>query len=885
MSRGERITSGALALAAVALVAWVRLLPLALQAAPENVKAQLRYHADDGRDYTCLGDYDSYAWLSDARSYLRTGATCEPGTDGHCHDSYSNAPVGRRTMYSHSAHIAAIVAVQRVLAWFDPGFPLPASSFLVQTIVGALGVLPAFCLGRRLAGNLAGVAAAVIIGTNPVFLERSLGGDNDVWNVILPLWMFAAAGAALAAAGWRQAMYVLAAALAAGLHLATWRGWFFTYMVLLAGLAAYVLLLAAQALLYPRAAASPAPRLRTALIVSGILYSATGVAAWMNGSLKGYLRTPTVVAEFIFQRAPEASARGAPTQYWPDVFVTVGELRGTDLSSVADGLGGRACFALGCLGLLLLALPHSDWKRWQLAIFIGGSCLYGYLALMSDVGRLALIAMLAVPLALALGLHVVTADDASDRGAGVIVIAWFLSALFQAHSGLRFVMLLVPPFGIAFGVLLGRLHQWLSGAATRLVPASARVVGGVAFIVLAGTLVLPVQRGYAEASNYLPRINAAWWEALRKIRDETPPSAIVTTWWDYGYWVKFVAERRGSADGGSLMTHIPHWIARVFLASTEREAVGLLRMLDCGSDATPDAEGDDGAYGRLLAAGVDEVTAHGVILQLANMDRSSAQQYLARRGIDAAASESVLAASHCLPPPAYLVLSSELIDQPAWRHLGSWDVERAYIATHARGLPLPVAVADLVQRFGHSRADATRLYLQATALQSEAAVRNFIGPATGYVDSNWKPCRASSDAGEVICPIDVPLDRGTIVLDEFRYHIDAPANGRLLLHRADSSSASRRIDGVPASIVMAGADRLDEVSPAGATDARLGVLLDLVNQRVLIGPPYLLRSTFTHLVYLDGRYAQFLEKFDERVGYKGERVVTWKINWPVDPQS
>src|ERR1700694_5624791 len=103
--------------------------------------------------------------------------------------------------------------MQRVLTWVDPGLPLPASSCLVQAVVGALGVLPAFCLGRRLAGNLAGVAAAMLIGTNPVFLERSLGSDNDVWNIVLPLSMFAAAAAALAAAGWRRTMYALAAAL------------------------------------------------------------------------------------------------------------------------------------------------------------------------------------------------------------------------------------------------------------------------------------------------------------------------------------------------------------------------------------------------------------------------------------------------------------------------------------------------------------------------------------------------------------------------------------------------------------------------------------------------------------------------------------------------
>ena len=42
----------------------------------------------------------------------------------------------------------------------------------------------------------------------------------------------------------------------------------------------------------------------------------------------------------------------------------------------------------------------------------------------------------------------------------------------------------------------------------------------------------------------------------------------------------------------------------------------------------------------------------------------------------------------------------------------------------------------------------------------------------------------------------------------------------------------------------------------------------------------LLRSTFTQLMFLDGRYAQSFRKFDERRGYRGERVVTWAVDWP-----
>jgi hypothetical protein len=49
---------------------------------------------------------------------------------------------------------------------------------------------------------------------------------------------------------------------------------------------------------------------------------------------------------------------------------------------------------------------------------------------------------------------------------------------------------------------------------------------------------------------------------------------------------------------------------------------------------------------------------------------------------------------------------------------------------------------------------------------------------------------------------------------------------------------------------------------------------------VLVGPPHLIRATITDLMFLDGRYTGQFEKFDERTTLTGERVVTWKINWP-----
>src|SRR6185503_20092165 len=112
---------------------------------------------------------------------------------------YANAPVGALMRYARSLHIAAIVAVHRMLDAIDPGIPLTTSSYWVPVFVGLAGVVPAIGIGWRLAGPLAGLVAAIAIGVNPLFLQRTIGSDNDVWNVVLPLWAAWAAIEALEA--------------------------------------------------------------------------------------------------------------------------------------------------------------------------------------------------------------------------------------------------------------------------------------------------------------------------------------------------------------------------------------------------------------------------------------------------------------------------------------------------------------------------------------------------------------------------------------------------------------------------------------------------------------------------------------------------------------
>ena len=881
-----RVVRVALMIGVVVLVAWIRALPLSLDGIAPSLRPMLRYTGEDGHEHVYLGDYDSYVWLRNARNYLRTGTTCDAVVNGECRDLYGNAPVGSQMRYGRSLHIVAIVAVHRVLSLFRPGYPLAASAFWVPVIVGAFGALSAMAIGWQLAGPLGGVCAAVVSALNPVFLVRSFGSDNDVWNVVLPLCMMWAAMTALSAAHrFQQAAYAIVAALFATLHAATWRGWTFTYDVLLVGLLAHLAIQIARQVWHARrlSAVGSDPGVRRAGLVLLLFYGFTGIYVTLTGSAEDYLRLPLTVVETAFGgMAGTTQGAAEHVSLWPDVFTTVAELRPANLANTAAQMGGVMFFFIGWLGLMVLVLPHRRWQWWHFAILIGGNYLYRYLLTAGDLGHAGRIGLLVLPITMAM--LFVVADDRevdADQGTGVIVVIWFLAALLLAYGGERFVMLLVPPFALTFAAGVGRLEQWLAERIRGLAVQQRLLARCMLCAILLAVLIEPVRKGYTTARTYMPAMSDTWWDVLTTLRNESPPDTIINAWWDYGYWIKYVAERRVIADGGSLSTHVSHWFARALVAADERESLGLLRMLDCGSDATPEPEGRRGAYGKLVGYGVDEITAHAMVVALAGLDQDAARTYLGAHGLADAAQTDVLASTHCTPPVAYLLLSTDQIDASAWRYLGNWDPRRAYLARHTRFLAAPDALQEMTAKLGFTDSEAPGLYRKAVELRSERAVQRFIAPRAGYVRGRWIGCRQQAGGTSLTCPVDARLNRAGDVLETLFITPGAPGDTRLRI--ASGANPTQSFEYTPGLVLLA-ADTLEAVEIPSATRPNLGVLFDPAHERVLIGPPPLLRSMFTQLVFLDGRYWTHFKK-DVSIGLHGEHVLTWKIDWGAHPQS
>ena len=863
-------------------------------------RAGWRYTGEDGREHVYLSDHDSYTWARLARNYLRTGTTCDAVVDGECRDMFVNGTVGTRLVYDRSLHIATIAWLHRLITLVRPEYPLTSTAFWIPVLVGTLCVVPAFAIGRRLAGRVGAVAAGLLVPLHPVLLLRSIGSDNDVWNVALPLFMVWAVLAALDARTlvWRVVWAVVAAGVAA-LHAVTWSGWLFGYVATLIAIGAGVMLHAGAAVIgvgrpptpTPGRArrgagtpeALPPPRWEMSRALAGATVLAAFVLAvsafnvlagvepwWTRLPLPGVqwaaTATPTI--------DPDAKVR---LGVWPNTLATVAELQATDLSAIEKNAYGLPYLVVAALGLLAVWLPTARWRRGQLALAVGASIAVALLFWKGHVTRdrfvLSLVALVAA------GVVSDLLGGGAQRArwyAALLLAVWFGAAAQSAFSGDRFLLLLVPGVGLAMAAAVGRVCEVAANAVARRLPRRATlarwVVGALGVVAI-----LPATRtGVTASRDYVPSMNDAWWDTLTELRERSAPDAIVNTWWDYGYWVKYGAERRVTADGATLLTHLPYWLGRVMVSASETEAVGLLRMLNCGSDASPLPDGESGAYAKLLAKLNDAVAAQATLIELVRRDRAGARALLVERGYTPAEQDTILAATHCDPPESYLVISQELTAKDAWMRMGAWDFMRAYIADEAARLPQADAVADFVKRFGLSQPEAERLYAQARSTPRSDFV---IGPAP-RAPSVWFPCRpAPPGAAGMLCRLGLFDKASNNIIDELQVDIVDPARSRLRYRPVGPGGRAGAVTQVAPDAVVVAGDRLEERAVTGPRYPGVAVLLDTVNARVLVAPPLFVRSLFAHLLFLDGRYATRFEKVGDHKALRDDRVVTWKVHF------
>ena len=176
------------------------------------------------------------------------------------------------------------------------------------------------------------------------------------------------------------------------------------------------------------------------------------------------------------------------------------------------------------------------------------------------------------------------------RNDDIFVLLWGVTSVYFAASFVRLTLIMAPAFCIlaAIGTVeLGKPAVDIIREAVIYPKRKTRVIArigrefGVAIFLILLIIIVPsfwraVQTSYQPATivtSSIPAVPTAggelkyqdWLEALSWMRYNTAPGSVVFAWWDYGYWITALGDRRSVADNGTQNSTQIGMIAQTFL--------------------------------------------------------------------------------------------------------------------------------------------------------------------------------------------------------------------------------------------------------------------------------------------------------------------------------
>lgn len=447
---------------------------------------------------------------------------------------------------------------------------------------------------------------------SPIFVKRSAFGwyDNDPYNVLFPLAILAVLFYALKhlSSTIRLNMTILLiSALMLGYAL-FWQGWMFVFIIIMAS---GLLILS-----FSRFIAKDHPKFRQQLqFFTGVLCLSVLLISLKFG-LSGYIS--------VFQEGFKALENFMTPQLspWPDLYISVGELHKASLWQIIVLTGGFVQFLIILAGLIPSLIL--GWRK----------------------------------------------KDMFTLSPALILGIFFLVTLYISLGAQRFALLCIPPFSVLFVLGLNRLTnftkrlflKYLPGWNTRLVELASQ--GMFVFLVI-----IPIYTLQKSMPILLNKIyNDTWHSALLSIRDETPENSIINTWWPPGHFIKATAHRRVTFDGATINYPQAYWLTRVYLSQSEREALGLLRMLNHSAN-------DAAEY--LNTLGFSVASSVAILRTITYLDEAQARLLLSTKIKQESQIDHLLKLTHSIPDPSYLFIYNELIEKNIQlAFIGKWNFQR-----------------------------------------------------------------------------------------------------------------------------------------------------------------------------------------------------------------
>ncbi len=649
---------------------WNTLYPLFAQKRNLKAEAYLEHftYEQNGKRYAYPQEIDSFYFMRFARNLVEKGMYGDKEENGIPYDTLVTAPLGT-PLYRTWIHPYLLAKTYTLLRMFDSRIPLMEAFSFFPMVLVTITLLLVFWLALKLQNLFAAFFSTLLFGLLGNGLVRTVWGntDTDVYNLFFPVLILLGLYASLAAKTMmKQTALMFFTGLFLGLFARTWQGWWFVFDMVL-GVFVIKLVYDLYAVYAVREHS-----FKNDVVLFVLFLFFTGLFVTLFTDFKEF--SATLGNPFSYEQSITNVLR---FDIWPNVYTTVSELQGASVADIITSTGGILIHVIVLVGLLSSVIQ----RRNEPAAFL---CL--------------------------------------------VLLFWYGGMLYATTKGIRFALLLTVPIAWGFGIGIGALVQYIQKHKDHALIGLAPKVGVMLVCILAfGTIMLSKQvlGSYAEVSLSEPVLNDAWQSVLETIKINSPPNAIITSWWDYGHVFKYVANRPVTFDGGSQQRNLAYWVARMLTTANETEAVGILQMLDCGStNAIEIAENlTNNSYAAVL-----------LVQELVGMSKEEAQKYLEIKGYE---TTRIIPALKCGPPPAFVIVSGDMVKKAhIWGRFGLWNFTRALATQQVQGKSKPEALNGLQKVFGWNQTRAEDEY---NLFYDAKTVNDYISPEAAY-DANLASC-------------------------------------------------------------------------------------------------------------------------------------------------
>ncbi|MFT4303349.1 MAG: STT3 domain-containing protein [Candidatus Woesearchaeota archaeon] len=846
-----------------------------IQALANQYRDAISYEYN-GKRYIFLGDIDSYYWLRFARNIVEKGHICDEIRDGICYDAFALAPLGRPDNPDLHHYMLAWTYMGAQKLGFD--IPLMHAAKIAATILAIIMVIPAFILGNLLAGKIAGIVVALLVNTNIMHIQRTLGADDDSYQLLFPLIILIFIYLAINAKDNKaRIINSVLAAFSVVLFKLSWSGgWWNIYVMIVYGLIIYLgYLIVHQFLIHKKIfAVFKHQQFKETLTIFGTFY-VTGLIMFylisfirtsitVGDSIKEYINAVFGPLQFaLFQKAP------VNMNMWPNVITTVAEFNPLPLARIPAqifGNYGGLIFFAGIFGLFILMAKPLLNERNKLWIIFGSICIAGLFSLpkiLQDLNPLVYLILLGIATFSFMGfilLKKIKIDKTQQHYIimGIVLALWFIASIYATTKGVRFALLVGAPLAImaAIGIqfLFTQISNYLSDNYD-----NKYILTVTKIIILLFLLIAPlgtIHVAYTVSESYIPNYNVAWHTALINIRDNSQPDAIINSWWDFGHWFKFTTERGITLDGATQNAPVLHWLGKMLMTNDEKLSVGILRMMACGSNT---------AFDAIVNVTEDTPVAVDILNEIMILDdRQEITNILNEYGFDQENVDNVLQYSHCDPPENFVITSNDMIGKAGvWSHFGAWDFYRAEIAQmNLVRMSRNEIIENLTNRphRNTTEREVINLYEQLMRQTTDEALNAWIAPWPSFYGEGR--CQVSGDI--YLCDNGFVFDT---INNECYVNTSLGIRYPRICSYVDGSDV--KINEYNDNILVI--DNLE-----------MGVMFwpeDPFTMRISMMHPKLVGSMFARLYWMQGHGLRFFDKFDEQRSPLGTVIYTWKVDW------